>query len=134
MRQAAFIQERPPEDSEFFERLDETVKKAGVRDASSALVPGFPYLRTNRFLACLGKTAKNGQEQEQWAYLMRQLDLTARKKEIRNLPDEDIVALGYTKDSTANREELYSRLQSASQQLLDHDRARADFYTMLSRP
>jgi len=133
-RYPAFVQERPHEAGKFFRQLDETVKRAGVRDVSSALVSGFPYLRSNRFLVSIGQTLTDLlQEKEEWARLLQELDLQARKKEIRNLPDEAIVALGYAKGGKADREGLYSRVESASQSLLSHDRGSADFYPMLSR-
>ena len=35
----------------WFAKLDHAIDRAGVRDAEAYRVPGFPYLRVNRFLA-----------------------------------------------------------------------------------
>jgi hypothetical protein len=56
--------ERPRPCQEFFERLDEKVREAGVRDASAFSVPGFPYLRTSRFLSALKERLKDEQERK----------------------------------------------------------------------
>ena len=45
--------ERPDGCRTLFERLDAVVLERGVRDAADATVPGFPYLRANRFVASL---------------------------------------------------------------------------------
>jgi uncharacterized protein YceK len=78
--------ERPEQCQAFFDRLDEWVRKTGVRDASSVSIPGFPYLRTNRFLAALKSTLQDDREKEAWVRWMQELDLKSRKKEISNLP------------------------------------------------
>ena len=43
----------------FFYQLDRQVEEAGVRNASDFLIPGFPYLRTNRFLAAMKDQIKD---------------------------------------------------------------------------
>lgn len=126
-----FLSERPEECQEFLSILDEKIKKSGVRDASSFPIPGFPYLRTNRFLSSLGKNLKNGQEREQWIRWMQQLDLRSRKKEIRNLPNEVILSLESKKTGQPDREELFSRVEYCSSRLLEHDITRSDFYETL---
>jgi hypothetical protein len=47
---AVALLDRPMACQERLHRVDEAVRRAGVTDASSFPVPGFPYLRTNRFL------------------------------------------------------------------------------------
>lgn len=114
---------------EFFERLDEKVREAGVRDASGFSVPGFPYLRTNRFLSALKHRLQDGQEGEIWLRWMQELDLRSRKKEIGNLPDEMVLSL--TSKEQPDRENLYRQVESCSSELLTHDQARPDFYSLL---
>src|ERR1700687_4958207 len=43
----------------WFTKLDETIDGTGVRDAEAYRVPGFPYLRVNRFLASFRQQASN---------------------------------------------------------------------------
>ena len=67
--------ERPIEYTRFFELLDQAVKEAGVSNASDFKVSGFPYLRTNRFLADLITDLKNDAQRKQWVNGMQRLDL-----------------------------------------------------------
>jgi hypothetical protein len=121
--------ERPRPCQEFFERLDEKVREAGVRDASAFSVPGFPYLRTSRFLSALKEKLQDEQERMTWVRWMQDLDLRSRKKEISNLPDEMVRSL--TSKDPPDRESLYGQVESCSSELLNHDQSRSDFYTSL---
>ena len=121
--------ERPRPCQEFFERLDEKVREAGVRDASTFSVPGFPYLRANRFLSALKERLKDEQERKIWVRWMQDLDLRSRKKEISNLPDP--MVLSRTSEDRPDRESLYGQVESCSSELLNHDQSRADFYSTL---
>jgi hypothetical protein len=123
--------EKPEQCKEFLNRLDEVVKEAGVRDASSVLIPGFPYLRTDRFLASLKKNLKDDREKKEWVRWMQQLDLLSRKKEISNLPDKAILSLEFEDGRKADREWLYAQVKSCSSKLLSHNQVRSDFYNTL---
>jgi len=122
--------ERPRPCQEFFERLDEKVREAGVRDASAFSVPGFPYLRTSRFLSALREKSKDEQETMIWVRWMQGLDLRSRKKEISNLPDEIVLSLTSEKGQP-DREALADQVESCSTALLLHDHGRPGFYTSL---
>jgi len=113
--------DRPEGCRTLFERLDAVVFEKGVRDAADAPVAGFPYLRSNRFVASLAERPG----QEDWTRWMRELDLAAREKEIANLPDEAVRKLA------SGRDELARRLAACSQALYDADRVRPDFYEVL---
>jgi len=113
--------DRPDGCRTLFERLDAEVLEKGVRDAADAPVAGFPYLRSNRFVASLA--VKPGQAD--WTLWMRELDLAAREKEIANLPGEAVRTLA------SGREELARRVAACSQSLYDADRVRPDFYEVL---
>ncbi len=123
--------EEPEQCREFLDRLDEVVRKSGVRDASSVSIPGFPYLRTNRFLASLKKNLKDDEEKEEWVQRMTQLYLLSAEKEIRNLPDIAIPSLEFTNGRKVDREWAYTQVQSCSSKLLSHDQAQSDFYSAL---
>lgn len=130
-QRAGFLSERPTEHIGFFKQLDEAVDNSRVRDAAHRLVSGFPYLRTNRFFTHLGRNLKTEQERQTWVRLMRQLDLKARAKEIRNLTDEAVIALGGAKEGKLDREGLAERAEFHSEQLLRHDHAQTGFYESL---
>jgi hypothetical protein len=71
----------------WFARLDETVDRAGVRDAAAYRIPGFPYLRADRFSASFRNEAKDDPAAfKAWVDRLRNLDATARAYELRNLP------------------------------------------------
>jgi len=123
--------ERPKPCDEFLIRLDEKVEEAGVRDASTFPIPGFPYLRTNRFLAALKKKLNDDREKDTWIKWMQRLDLEARKKEIKNLPESSILALESKETSQQDRDGVFRRVESCSIELLNHDRAQPDFYPLL---
>ena len=72
--------------AEWYRQLDERTAEAGVRDAQDARVAGFPYLRVNRLLAAARADAKSEQAQNALGERMLQLDLEARRFELRNLP------------------------------------------------
>lgn len=122
--------ERPRPCQELFERLDEKVDEAGVRNASTVPIPGFPYLRTNRFLSALKEKLGVDKERDAWVRWMQQLDLKSRKKEISNLPDPMVLSLTSEK-GRPDRESLYGQVESCSSELLNHDQSRTDFYSTL---
>jgi hypothetical protein len=128
-RVAAF--ERPPEYVEFFSLLDQAVKESGVRNAADFPVAGFPYLRTNRFLTALKKDLSSDAGKEQWVRRLQQLDLDGRRKEIQNLPAENLADLARQLGISADRKNLYERLDFYSEKLLTGDQRRPDFYETL---
>jgi hypothetical protein len=124
--------ERPVQCQEFFDRLDEKVDEAGVRNASTVPIPGFPFLRTNRFLLALREKLRNDKEKEAWIRWMQQLDLQSRKKEISNLPDSAVLSLAPKETGQPDREGLFHQVEVCSSTLLDHDQTRPDFYSTLN--
>lgn len=69
---------------ELFAAADRAVRDAGVRDAGAALIPGVPFLRSNRFLASFAATLEPAQ-QAPWLAQLRELDRQARRVELANL-------------------------------------------------
>lgn len=65
--------------------LDQKTGAAGVRDAGVHAIPGFPYLRSNRFLASFRNEAAGPAAFVAWVDHLRRLDLQARNIELRNL-------------------------------------------------
>jgi hypothetical protein len=123
--------ERPAEYERFFELLDHSVKEAGVRNASDFAVAGFPYLRSNRFLAGLKPDLNNDARRSQWVRWMQTLDLAARRKEIQNLPIEDLKELAHRLGEPVDRKILVNRAADYSDRLLSHDQRQPDFYQTL---
>jgi len=123
--------EKPEQCRDFLNRLDEVVEEAGVKDASNVPIPGFPYLRTNRFITSLKKDLKDDGQKGEWLLWMQQLDLLSRKKELSNLPDKAILSLDFEDGRKADREWLYAQVKSCSSKLLSHEQVRSDFYSTL---
>ena len=123
--------ERPKQCQAFLTALDREVEKAGVRDAASYPVPGFPYLRTNRFLSRLKNDIHSDEGREQWGRWMRVLDLESRKKEISNLPDALVSSLSSKQGTLSSRAQFYEQAEVCSEMLFQHDKTRPDFYETL---
>ena len=73
--------------------VDQAVVDAGTTDTSVSRVKGFPYLRTNRFLAEMAETEDSPPAIRRWLEDMHQLDLEARQKEILNLDNNQFQQL-----------------------------------------
>jgi len=71
---------------EAYRRLDERVEDAGVGDAQAARIPGFPYLRIDRFLAADAiRPDASDVDFGVWVAHLRDRDLEARRFEVANL-------------------------------------------------
>ena len=123
--------ERPEECQAFLSALDERANRSGVRDAANYPIPGFPYLRANRFLSFLKNNIPGEEGEEEWSRWMQKLDLEAREKEISNLPDDVVSSFPFKQGTAPTRVELYERAKSCSDRLFQHDKARPDFYATL---
>lgn len=120
---SSFVQ---PRDCEvFFKALEEQVQKAKVRNASSVVVSGFPYLRTNRFLTALTNQMDDESKRMEWISWMFDLNLQARETEIRNLPSEALTSL------SPDREVLLSRMRTCSEELFQHDQKKNHLFSLL---
>jgi hypothetical protein len=69
--------------------LDQRVEAADARNAGAWAIPGFPYLRSDRFLASFRNEVSEGPAFDAWVERLRRLDLEARASELRNLGWED---------------------------------------------
>ena len=120
--------QRPTEYVRFFEVLDRVVDAADARNAAAFRVSGFPYLRTNRFLTGLKRDLNTDARKKQWVRWLQQLDMEARKKEIRNLPSDAISALTLELGEKVDRHTLKERAAIYAEKMLSHDLHRADFF------
>jgi hypothetical protein len=121
--------QRPAEYVDFFKTLDRIVDEADARNAANFAVSGFPYLRTNRFLTGLKQDLDSNARKKQWIRWLQQLDIEARKKEIRNLSSGAIGELALKLGEESDRQILQDRVAEYSEKLLNHDKQRPDFIT-----
>lgn len=71
----------------WYRALDAEVDGAGVRDAQYTRLAGFPHLRVDRLLASLKeRAARSDTALRAYGERMAELDLEARRHELRNLP------------------------------------------------
>jgi hypothetical protein len=132
-RTQQFIAEsqRPSQPERFFNELDTAVNQAGVRNAAYFEVPGFPYLRANRFLVSLKGRLNTDAQKQQWVQLLQKLDIQARTTEIQNLPLPAVEKLSFDFNELSDPSVLEERVISYSNELLAHDRLRSNFYEVL---
>ncbi|MCU0589227.1 MAG: hypothetical protein MUF52_13865 [Syntrophobacteraceae bacterium] len=124
--------DRPRECAGLYSMLDAVVREAAVRDASLAVVQGFPYLRVNRFLAALGSRATTEEEKSQWLDLMRRADLQSRRNELNNLSDADIRKGLGAASGEVDRAGLMERVTACSDRLYARDRSSPRFFDLVS--
>ncbi len=65
--------------------LDQRVAAADARNGGAHAIPGFPYLRSDRFLASFRDEVADGLAFDAWVERLRRLDLQTREAELRNL-------------------------------------------------
>jgi len=103
----------------WFQALDQAIDEDGVRDAGDYRVPGYPYLRVDRFLASFrAKAETDGNGFAAWFGHMRERDATARRYELRNLAAARLTALGIS-----GREQASARTEECAGQLAHRDLA-----------
>jgi len=68
-----------------FTSNEKTIEHAGTRDSQATRVPGFPFLRTSRFLSSLSGDLATADAREDWIEHLAALDAEGRLIEIRNL-------------------------------------------------
>ena len=101
----------------WFAALDAAVAQDGVNDIAARPMPGFPYLRIDRFLAEMKAEAKQDlQLRRGWIDEMRARDADGRRVEIANLSDDQIAALG-----TSQRNAVETRTQDCAERLMKAD-------------
>jgi hypothetical protein len=115
----------------FFASLDRLVDLHEVRDAGRFPMPGFPYLRTNRFLEAMQRRLDTPERQRLWVDLMQQADLESRRREIDNLPEAAFGDLLEWVDAAATTETVYARVKEASSQWLEADLLQEGYYDRL---
>jgi hypothetical protein len=72
----------------FLGELDRVIDVSGARDAGEYRIPGFPFLRTDRFTASFRDEADDDARSRAWIARLRELDERARRFEIANLPEQ----------------------------------------------
>jgi hypothetical protein len=132
-REARDVPAGEPEAIAFLADLDRLVDQHGARDASRFPMPGFPYLRIDRFLEAMQSRLDTPDMQRHWVEQMRQADLESRRKEIDNLPLEALAALSNWVADAPSRDAVYARSVQASNWLLEADLLQDGYYDRVKK-
>jgi hypothetical protein len=101
----------------WFKALDAAVAQNAVNDIAARPMPGFPYLRIDRFLASMKSEAKQDlQRRRAWVDAMRARDADGRRVEIANLSAARVAELGVGK-----RTAVETRTQDCAERLMTAD-------------
>lgn len=101
--------------AKLFDHYDSAVDEAGVRDSAYYRIPGFPYLRVDRFLASFrNEVVGEGRAFEAWLARLKELATQARRYELANTPPiSGIKVLGETSQVADRLDYCADRLASA---------------------
>ncbi len=100
----------------WYRAVDQRIDQAGVRDGGEYRIPGFPYLRADRFSASFRTEALEGDSMFQaWTGRMLRLEAGARAAELDNLP------AGSLDDLAASRAQAGESTQACAAMLAEHD-------------
>ena len=105
--------------TEWIASVDAAVAGAGVADAGAYRVPGFPYLRLDRFTASFAQQALGDERLfGAWVRSARTLDREGRAIEFQNLPAAAVAKLG-----GESREAARARTEQCAAELMQSDLA-----------
>jgi hypothetical protein len=117
----------------FFNQLDMTVNKYAVSDASGFVVPGFPYLRSNRFLAAMKGRLDTSELAAYWVEQMLALGLASHRKELSNLSTAALMEISIATGETLDQDTVYQKAESYALRLFREDQTSPDFMDILKR-
>ena len=119
---------RPASCITFLTALQNEIAAAEVGNAAFYQIPGFPYLRADRFLSALPDTEFFSTENAAaWIDELRELDGRARQSEILNLPSAARQRLGRRFQLSSDPAALNRYAESCADELLRSDRQGIDF-------
>jgi hypothetical protein len=117
----------------FFSRLDKTIGNYGVFDASGFLVEGFPYMRSNRFLAGMKTHLHTDPDGLYWAEKMMKQGLQSRRKELNNLPEAAFEKLSEATGEILDRQTTIRKAEQYAQRMFREEQVQPGFIPALKR-
>ena len=115
----------------FYLELEKVIQKYKVADAGSFPVDGFAYLRTNRFLAGIKDYPELVQNGNYWVRQLLNLGMSARRKEIGNLPGAAVQEFSTTMGESLDRKTIVRKAETYAHQLFASDQNHPEFLKML---
>ena len=114
-------QHRSEEAEHFLSYLDKTVEKSGERNTYYQTVPGYPYLRTTRFLASLKNELDSTIKQDIWIRWLMEAGSRARESEILNLPASTLKIISASFNEPMDIQSLINRTEAFSIAMMQTD-------------
>lgn len=114
----------------YYTKLDSYVAGHGIADVQDRRIPGFPYLRMNRFLASYSDRPMTNEEEELWVKQLAHLDLEGRQVELGAIP---LQQLQWLVPPAADQESVLATLQKCSGKLVSQLLADGDAMQELRR-
>ena len=101
--------------ADWYNKLDAVTRQAGVSDGGAHRLPGYPFLRSDRFLASFGdEAADNAASFGVWVGRLAELDRDARAAELSNLPPQFLADL--MTDDAADKPRIQATTQACAGQ------------------
>ncbi|MCP4298399.1 MAG: hypothetical protein GY786_22670 [Proteobacteria bacterium] len=125
--------DRPGISFKFYQALDEAIEKAKVSNGALASIPGFPYLKIDRYHLAIARQLESVQQQNEWLKGLWGIALSSRKSEIANLPRPSVSSLTsrFGLQGRNHEEALFEALKKHSFSLLEHDKNDPLFFKTL---
>lgn len=119
----------------YYTNLDHYAVKHGMADIQATRVPGFPFLRMNRFLASFADEPMSVEQETVWLRQLAKLDLDGRQVELAEMPWPELQQI---MPQTTDRETALENLQDCSHtlqaRLLRNKSAMQDLRSRLNVP
>lgn len=101
----------------WYDALDAVTREAGVGDGGAHRLAGYPFLRSNRFLAAWGEdVADSPAAFDTWVGRLAELDRQARAVELSNLPLQFVPTLVERAAAGSGKPAIAARTRQCSQQ------------------
>ena len=99
--------------ADWYHKLDAVTRQAGVSDGGTHRLPGYPFLRSDRFLASFGDEVEDNTEAfHAWVGRLAELDREARAAELSNLPQQFLP--GLMTDGAADKQRIQATTQACA--------------------
>lgn len=109
---------------QFYSAVDSAISRADVRDAQDSQVKGYPYLRSNRFLAGEIKIVRSDEQLDFLLQQMITLEQRARGLELHNLPAAELARLErMQREMFPSQSDISTALDECGKALIAIDRA-----------
>jgi hypothetical protein len=113
-RSDAGVRDASRECLDFLGELDRVIDVAGARDAGEYRIPGFPFLRVDRFSASFRDELTDEARSRAWISRLRAIDERARRFEIANLPEDAFPVM-----QRHDREAVFSHARACGDRLAE---------------